>query len=209
MFLLALALGILIGWLRGGSLSGVARLPVRWVVLLPIPFLIRSALRHPLAANVELLSEWAFLWQGVAYGLLVVLAVVNRHLPGSTYLMAGTAANALVIMLNGGQMPVSEWAIRVAAGGAEQVVAVTLLRTGNSLTHEVLGPETRLPWLADIIPLPRPFPFPSVASAGDVVIALGLLWLIITAMGPRPRHAAPEGAVAHQPDEEPRVAHHE
>lgn len=124
--------------------------------------------------------------------MLALLAVANRHLPGAALLIAGTVANALVIMANGGRMPVSEWAVRVAAGGADRATALTLLRMEDSLTHQLLGPETRFPWLADIIPLPRPFPFPSVASAGDVVLAIGLMWLILAAMGKRASTAADE-----------------
>lgn len=185
LFIVTLMAAVMIGWLRGGSVARVAHLPLRWIVLLPVPFVIRAALLHPQAVGVEWLSRWTTELQGVAYGLLVLLAVVNRHLPGSSFLIAGTLANAVVIMANGGRMPVSERAIHVAAHAAEKVTALSVLRTENSLTHQLLGPETRFPWLADIIPLPRPFPFPSVASVGDFVLAFGLMWLVLAAMGSR------------------------
>ncbi|EKP94629.1 DUF5317 domain-containing protein [Thermaerobacter subterraneus] len=192
MFLFALALAMLVGWLRGGTIVNVARLPLRWGLAVPVPFAIRAVLLHTEASSNPWLHHWSPVLQGIAYGSMVILALVNRHLPGAAFLITGTLANALVIMANGGRMPVSEWAVRVAAGGADRATALTLLRMEDSLTHQLLGPGTRLPWLADIIPLPRPFPFPSVASAGDVVLAIGLMWLILAAMGKRAGTAVDE-----------------
>lgn len=185
MFLASLLLAVAIGWIRGGSVKRIGRLPLRWVGLLPVPLVLRSVLQHPSSVHLPWVVQGAEILQFVAYALLVVLAMVNRHLPGSGYLIGGSLANALVITANGGRMPVSEWAIHVAAHDLERAAAVARLAGGDSLTHELLGPETRLPWLADIIPLPRPFPFPSVASVGDVLIAVGLMWLVIAAMGTR------------------------
>ncbi|PZN12566.1 MAG: hypothetical protein DIU69_03135 [Bacillota bacterium] len=182
MFLVTLGLAIMVGWLRGGRLGRLAGLPLRWVVLLPVPFVIRAMLLHPRAGEVPLLAQWAPVLQGLAYGLLVFLSAVNLHLPGSSFLLAGTLANAVVILANGGRMPVSEAAVRIAAGG-ERVTALAVLHGERSLTHQLLTPDTRLPWLADILPLPRPFPFPSVASLGDVLIAVGLFWLVLRSMG--------------------------
>ena len=182
-FVFSLLLAVCIGWVRGGSVRRMAQLPLRWVVLLPVPLVLRSLLQHPSSLQLDWIVRASEFVQFTAYALLVMLAIVNRHLPGSAYLIGGSLANALVITANGGRMPVSEWAIHVAAHDAERAAAVAGLAAENSLTHELLGPETRLPWLADIIPLPRPFPFPSVASVGDVLIAVGLMWLVITAMG--------------------------
>lgn len=183
MFLVTLVLAIVVGWLRGGRLGRLAGLPLRWVVLLPVPFVLRAMLLHARAGDVALLTQWAPVLQALAYGLLVVLSAVNLHLPGSSFLLAGTVANALVILANGGRMPVSEAAIHIAAGSGEHFAALAALYGEQSLTHQLLTPETRLPWLADILPLPRPFPFPSVASPGDVLIAVGLFWLVVRSMG--------------------------
>ena len=196
MFLFTLVLAVICGWLRGGRLFRLSRLPLRWVLVLPVPFIIRSLLLNARVGDAGFLEAWAPWLQSVAYGLLVLLAVVNRHLPGSSYLLAGTGANALVIVANGGRMPVSEAAIHIAARDAERGVALNTLLAEQSLTHELLTPDTRLPWLADIIPLPHPFPFPSVASPGDVLIALGLFWFIVSSMGTRRDREAGDAASA-------------
>ncbi|WP_460040567.1 DUF5317 domain-containing protein [Thermaerobacter litoralis] len=173
---------LILGWLKGGRVGRLGQVPLRLIILLPVPFIIRSILLRSQYVDGTLLSRMAEEMQVLAYSLLVVLAVANRHLPGSPLLIGGTLANALVIVANGGRMPVSEWAIRIAAGGADRIRTLDYLRSGVSLTHEILVPGTRFPWLADIIPVPRPFPFPSVASLGDVALAIGLAWLVYSAM---------------------------
>ena len=44
--------------------------------------------------------------------------------------------------------------------------------------------KTRLPWLTDRFLLAPPFPFPTVFSVGDLLIGLGVAWLIAAAMRP-------------------------
>ena len=41
--------------------------------------------------------------------------------------------------------------------------------------HTILGPETKLPWLTDVIPIPIAG---SVLSVGDLFLALGLARLV-------------------------------
>lgn len=83
----------------------------------------------------------------------------------------GSLANFLVIAANGGKMPVSPSAV--------DSLGLTLTETG---THVLMGEGTRLFWLADIIPLPPPYPFPMVISVGDILIVLGVMLLIQNAM---------------------------
>ena len=40
-------------------------------------------------------------------------------------------------------------------------------------------------FLSDIFVIPPPFPIPSVFSVGDFLIALGMFWLVPSALGAR------------------------
>lgn len=99
----------------------------------------------------------------VAIVLVAIVALRNFRISGAVLIGVGSALNAVVIALNGG-MPVDANAAALAA-------AVPLL---NDRLHTVIGPETRLPWLADILPLPI---FRNVYSLGDVAIAAGGFWI--------------------------------
>lgn len=116
--------------------------------------------------------------------LVAALALVlNRHLPGLTWVAAGLSLNFLVIALNGGLMPVSE--------AAQQIAGMPAL-TGPNMNVVPMGPETRLPFLGDILPVPAWMPFANVFSPGDVLIALGGVIFIQKALAAS--HSDPSGS---------------
>jgi hypothetical protein len=49
-----------------------------------------------------------------------------------------------------------------------------------------LTDQTRLPWLADIIPEPEWLPLKNVVSVGDLLLSVGTAWALV-ARGPRRR----------------------
>lgn len=160
---LVVALAVVVSLARGGRLRRIADAPLHHGWLL--------ALGVGLQVAVDLAAARGWLDSGGwwSYGplllsqlLVVGWVVANRHLPGLVLVAAGLAANALVMAVNGA-MPVSADAI-AALGIAENVVP-----EGK---HVLLDEATRLPWLADIIPLP---PIRSIISVGDVLLAAGLV----------------------------------
>jgi hypothetical protein len=67
--------------------------------------------------------------------------------------------------------------------------------TRDSPTYLVAGPGTALRWLADRFPVPV---FPGVASIGDILVAIGIVWLAaaLTMAHPSGDIAADRGALA-------------
>lgn len=161
--LTVLSLAVVISLLRGGRLRRVADAPLRGSWLLALGLGIQlvvdiSAMRGagsggPVLALVALLS-----------GQLAVLVWVVRNwqLPGMTLIAVGLGLNTAVIAANGA-MPVDPSAID--ALGLEG----TPVPVGR---HTLLTEATRLAWLADVVPIPW---LRSIVSAGDLVLAAGLL----------------------------------
>lgn len=158
-----LVLAVAASYLRGGRLSRLAEAPLErtWLLLagLGLQVVVDVAAARGLLANAS--TEG---WLVLLGSQLLVLAWVaaNRHLPGTGLVAIGLALNAVVIAANGA-MPVAPEAL--AALGAEPGATPT----GK---HTLLTDATRLPWLADILPLP---PLRAVISVGDIVLAAGLL----------------------------------
>jgi len=103
----------------------------------------------------------------VALICVAVVAAVNWRLPGSALIAVGTFMNVLVVMLNTG-MPFDPQTV-VAAGAP----------LPNDSLHVEMGDGTRLPLLADIIPVGV---VRAVYSAGDFLIGFGgflipFMWL--------------------------------
>lgn len=94
-----------------------------------------------------------------SYAALVLMVWLNRRESGMWIAGIGILMNLLVISLNQG-MPVLAASVEIAGGSPD----LTL-----DAKHVWLDGATRLPFLADIIPLPG-----AVISLGDVFLAIGL-----------------------------------
>ena len=99
------------------------------------------------------------------YVLIGLFLWANRRLPGVKLIGVGASLNALVIVLNGGQMPASLTAQRLAG-----------LHTGTGFQNSATLAHPILSFLGDIIPWPGPLP--NVLSVGDCIIYAGTLVLV-------------------------------
>ena len=153
--LLVLAVSIVVGWLRGGKLRNLTEIRVKLWWLLPLGFLILAASSfvpsdmHELAVVLVLAS----------YIPLLLFVWLNREASGIWIAGLGILMNFTVILLNGGMPVLEEAAIIAGETGELQLDA----------KHVLLTEDTRLPFLADIIPLPG-----AVLSLGDVFLAIGV-----------------------------------
>jgi len=184
MILLIFALiGLVIALIRGGSIAQLARVPLRlgWLALLAVglQLLIFSGWWTDSS-----FADWTPILYSVSLFLLVVMVGVNWQIPGMPAIGLGLFCNALAITMNGGRMPASLEALRVA--GLQSVVLKAGI-LGTSTNSVLLGSESRVPWLCDIFALPSWVPLATVFSVGDVLIAIGAAWFFIGVMSPGPR----------------------
>ncbi|GAH90942.1 unnamed protein product [marine sediment metagenome] len=87
--------------------------------------------------------------------------------------------NLLAIAVNGGYMPSSQAALSRA--GSHGVVT-HLLEEGVYGNVILMSETTRLNVLGDFLYLPEGIPLAAAFSIGDLIIALGLVWLIMWGM---------------------------
>ena len=104
--------------------------------------------------------------------------------PGLALAFVGVASNALVIMVNGGYMPV--WLPAYEASGLPGRSA----RSSHVPLPATLGSEflLHLGPLGDLIPLPLP-PFQNVASIGDLFLTAGLSFFLFSTVLSVPQNA--------------------
>jgi len=163
---------LVVGRVAGGTLARLGALPLRsrrLVVLALAAQLLGAVVGGP-AYGVGL---------AVSAALVVAWLSRNRGLRGTGLIALGLLANALVVGANGA-MPVSADAAGRAGTGTGPLLA------GTDPRHELAGPDTRLRWLADVVPVPLPR-VPLVVSPGDVLVAAGAAQLVVVGMlRPRP-----------------------
>jgi hypothetical protein len=171
LFAVLLIVILLMGIVRGRErLTALADLPVCHLWLAPLALVLQLPLmRAPAASTASelLVPRLAF---GASYVLLGCALWANRRLPGVPWLAAGVFLNGLVIMANGGWMPIapgtvmalddSSWLVGAHHGASKDVVLFP------SVTH--------LWFLSDIFVIPRPFPWPTAFSIGDILIVTGV-----------------------------------
>lgn len=182
--------GAAVGLIAGGSLRGLSR-PIAWwpLGLASIVFQLMLA-RISIADQPWLGSHGHWLWAAALGATLVVLlrncqlAAGARRLPWQVAAL-GVGLNLLVIVANGGYMPVSQAALEQTGQSAELAA-----RTGFRRDVPLDG-NTRLWWLADILTDPTWLPRPTVASIGDRLLGLGLAgWAFASVAGARRSYAA-------------------
>jgi len=189
----AVLLGLLLGAMRGGSLTRLAQLPVRLPWLAGLAWLIQVVLfASPLGAALD---PWAAAIHVASIALVGIVIVANRGIPGVALFGLGLLLNATVITANGGFMPVSESAL-VAVGDESSRAA--LLRGERFQKAVIMRPDSPVWFLGDVVPFP---PLKKVYSAGDLVAALGALLVVSRGMGaPSKRSAGGYGGAAGRQD---------
>jgi hypothetical protein len=172
-FLDFLPAGILLGFLLGGSVSGlVDLLGIRSL------WLAYAAITLQIVAFPSGVFPWSTpdgvargLWLA-SYVLLAALVIRNRAVQGVLLIGFGQACFVIAVVANGGHMPVTRGAL--AASGR----SYDLHNNSISLVHPHLS------WLVDRWAVASWAPFGNVYSIGDYLIGTGLLVTLVVAMGP-------------------------
>jgi hypothetical protein len=162
-----LLLAVPAGYLAGGRLRHLIHIPLRhaWLLWLTagLQFL---QLRHVRPGFSLLIPVF-----GLVFAFLLVnLRGRDRALQLAVgAVLTGGALNAAAIAVNG-RMPHTAEALRAAAA---------LPADPGAAKHFVAGPETRLLWLGDVIPVPA---IHGVISIGDIILLLGVAGVIAAGM---------------------------
>jgi hypothetical protein len=175
-----LIISLVIGLFRGGRIKGLAQIPIKNTELIFLSFVIRYLpliLKGPL---FDLAIRFNWLVVTISYTLLLYALTTNLHIKAIGLVVFGIFLNYLVIFANGWKMPVSLWAVELTRlEGLKE-----LLFDSDYLYHKALDSTTKLWFLADVIPMPPPYPKPRVFSIGDLAMSLGLFFVIQKYMKP-------------------------
>jgi hypothetical protein len=121
------------------------------------------------------LSIGAWLWVATKLAMLAALARNARADRAAAWpwllMILGIGLNTVVIVANGGHMPQSVEAAAAVWGPRH---AGPDAYPGRLQNVAVLGPDSRLTWLADVLAEPAWLPRPNVLSIGDVLLAFGM-----------------------------------
>jgi len=195
--LLVLAISIVIAIVRGGKLSRLASLPLRWPALPLLAFALQIVVIYFPSSGGQGLSSLHTAMLVGSYLILLLAIWMNRRLPGMAFIALGLLLNLAVMLANGGYMPITPDTVQRIGHGDHVVVTGTTARVGHSKDVVLPKEQTHLWFLSDVFPLPPPFPLPSAFSLGDVFTAVGGFLIVQRALlGPAsPRARSQPGPV--------------
>ena len=185
--LLPVVVASLAAALWAGSFAGLRRLHIEWWPLALASMGVQLLIYNPPWSQQAWALAWgARIWVLCLVAMLVVL-IRNATRPGVTRVAWASAAlgvglNLTVVLANGGYMPQSTEA-RLAARGTPMSAAANVTQLSNVT---VLGPDSKLAPLSDVIAQPRWLPRANVVSVGDLLLCVGLVGLAVLTIGCRP-----------------------
>ncbi|WP_129600300.1 DUF5317 domain-containing protein [Anaerophilus nitritogenes] len=166
-------IGFLLGKLRGGRLSNIRFLHIKWWPVLIFAFGLQ--ILGFLFSDFTWVCYYGGLLDVVSLLAIAGVVVLNREKKGAIALFIGVVLNLLVIFINKGRMPISIDGLEFAGNEllAEQIKKGEMIRYIAS--GEAVGFSRGL---AKYIVVPKPYPFAKVLSIGDLFMTLGVILFI-------------------------------
>lgn len=157
-------ISILIGLLRKGSFKHFTSITTKWGLLFPLILVFDIILYYSISRFD--LNHYLFI---LVYAVAILLIGFQRKLnPGFQLILVGLSLNLIVMVANGGRMPILGQAANYFDPSYIQALKVGI----NG--HILLNHSTHLSFLGDIILLSNPYPREEIISIGDVVMNIGI-----------------------------------
>lgn len=171
MFIISLAAAIVIGYILGGRIKNLENIKLRAIYLIFISFGLELLIVMCIRKGLLRIGTTTYFLDVIMYSLLLIFVVLNRRDLCILIMGMGFLLNAIPIFLNGGVMPVSQEAIKIAGLNTN---------IGSEGLYTIIDSNTILWFLGDTIPIRFISSF--IISIGDIFTAIGLVLLIITGM---------------------------
>jgi hypothetical protein len=165
-------ISFIVGVLRKGNLRAFSQLNLKWGWVFPLLLVVQLAV-FSFQNNSEFLGQLSGSIYIVVYIVGLIFLFLNRKHPGFILIFIGVFLNFIVMVLNGGRMPVSVEAAAVLDPGYIQALKESLYAK-----HTMLTSTTHLGFLGDVIPISDPYPRTQIISIGDIIMNIGIFFFI-------------------------------
>jgi hypothetical protein len=176
--LAGLVLAVLAAMSTGGDLRRLERVSIRHVWLFVVAVLIQIALFAPGQVN-RFVGGWVQWLYVLSMSLVLLGLAMNFRVRGIPLATLGVGLNLAAIVANGGFMPASLDAAR-RSGLLPSFTRIATIGPGSlASNNNIISRGARLGFLGDIWVAPAG-PLSTYFSIGDVLLAAGIAWLVLS-----------------------------
>ncbi|MBO8161659.1 MAG: DUF5317 domain-containing protein [Thermosipho sp. (in: Bacteria)] len=126
----------------------------KYFYLFPVPFIL------------QMITPYREIWMPLSFAILIVLLILNKHIPGFKLITIGTVLNSFVMTINGWKMPV----LRSMAEKYNLPVGIRHVVVDNFGYKLILG---------DWIPVFLPWNEVFIISIGDIFVYIGIFFFLL------------------------------
>ncbi len=175
----AILFGLAAGFLRGGSIGSLGRLPLRGVWLLFLGLLVQLLIFPSFLWSPAPIRTGVGFFHIVSYALTIAFLLWNWRTLWPV--VPGMVLNVAPIVANGGYMPASVAGLR-SAGLHDAADALVASNDGTLGNIVLMSEQTHFNVLGDWIYVAEWVPLATSFSIGDVLIIAGVAWVIQAGM---------------------------
>lgn len=173
MFIEAIILGIILGFIRKGRFSNLRLFKINGWVLIILAFLAQiMPLFTEKISFIEPYTRYSYI---ISMVFVLIVVLMNMGKKGFPIFLVGVILNLLVVIMNDFKMPIYFEGLRLA--GMDYMIDA--INNGEIINYMPLDKVTDwTKYLAKFIVIPRPYPLAKVISVGDILMSLGIIFLL-------------------------------
>jgi hypothetical protein len=165
-------ISFIVGLFRKGNLRAFSQLNLKWGWVFPLLLIVQLTV-FTLQNHSEFLGQLSGSIYILVYIIGLLFLFLNRKNPGFILIFIGVFLNFLVMVVNGGRMPVS-----VESAAVLDPSYMEALKESLYAKHTMLTSTTYLGFLGDVIPISDPYPRTQIISIGDIIMNIGIFLFI-------------------------------
>jgi hypothetical protein len=171
MFIHAIVLAVIIGYILKGRLGNLEQIRIRGINFIIVAFIMEYIIVLLIKNSIIKHSIYTYILDLIMYSLLFIFTYLNKDNKLIFCMGIGFLLNAIPIFFNGGAMPVGVKAMTMTSSD------INIKMKG---LYTFVDENTRFWYLGDVIPF-RGF-IKSMISIGDIIAAIGMMLIIIKGM---------------------------
>ncbi len=177
MFIEAIILGLIIGYIRKGSIENLGYIKIKGTALILLAGIIQGLpfilYRFNIAYEV---LKW---FTPASLIILLICILMNFSKKGTKFIFVGILLNLIVVLINDMKMPVLFKALKIS-GLEHMAMPIKMGDAINCMPFENSWGITG--YMGKIIPIPEVYPLARVLSLGDIFIAIGIVIFVSKSM---------------------------